>query len=138
MGASCSGDGCNDPRPELAAGYPVPQLRLLKAPFFELRPGVREQRLPPIVFCRPSSKLLLDSPRLYPCRCEPQNRRGFSPWRSYCMSAPPPNRCIPFQPLVLSKRVFQLAAGAPDRGNIFGSAAVLLFAGCSLCAVFIQ
>jgi hypothetical protein len=27
-------------------------------------------------------------------------------WRSYCLSAPPPNRCIPFQPRVLSKRYF--------------------------------
>jgi len=54
------------------------------------------------------------------------------------MSAPPPNWCIPFQALVLSKRVFQRAAGAPHRGNIFGAAAVLLFGGCSLYAVLTQ
>src|SRR5258708_40379687 len=52
-------------------------------------------------------------------------------WRSYCMSVPLPNRCIPFP-----KKIFQWAAGAPHCGNIIGSAAVLLFDGCSLCAVF--
>src|SRR6266404_5425787 len=28
---------------------------------------------------RPDALMPLDSPRLYPCRCEPQNRRSFSP-----------------------------------------------------------
>ena len=33
----------------------------------------------PIVFRTPFGKVTLDSPQLYPCRCESQTRKSFSP-----------------------------------------------------------